>query len=175
MKDSDKPGAHESRTSESRHEIREFRSEVVLMRASAVPPNITRNLEARFESQKYEIQSLPRDLRTTQVSPSRWAEVTLNFKVSVLMKVLRHRHHPSAELRNPQSVVYLKLSDPELFQLREHSLQKAAPTLATALGTPPASISKSPLAVHNSSLPTTSFTCREYRSCRERQSLIWEA
>ena len=32
------------------------------------------------------------------------------FKVSVLMKVMLHRHHPSAELRNQQSGIYHKLA-----------------------------------------------------------------
>ena len=134
-----------------------------------MPPNITRNLEARFESQKYEIQSLPRDLRATQGSPSRWAEVTLNSiqgvcvdeRVATSTSSVSRITEPAIS-RLPQAG-----SDPELFQLREHSLQKAAPTLATALGTPPASISKTPLAVHNSSLPTTIFTYREYRTCSD--------
>ena len=47
--------------------------------------------------------------------------------------------------------------DPELFQLEEHSVPKAVPKLAAAPSTPPASNSKAPLAVHTSSLPTTSL------------------
>ena len=34
---------------------------------------------------------------------------TVRFKVSVLMKVLMHRHHPSSELRIQQSVIDHKL------------------------------------------------------------------
>ena len=75
------------------------------------------------------------------------------FKVSVLMKVLVHRHHPSAELQNQRSLAYHKLvlvlscSNKESIQCRKQHqnwLQLRA------------SISKSPLAVNNSSLQTTS-------------------
>ena len=48
---------HESRTSEGQQIIRELRREVVQMKASAVPADLTR-LEAKIENQKYEIQSL---------------------------------------------------------------------------------------------------------------------
>ena len=46
--------SHESRTSEDKEIIRELRSEVAQMRASAVPPSLTRDLEAMIGSQKYE-------------------------------------------------------------------------------------------------------------------------
>ena len=39
---------------------------------SLVPPNLTRNLEAKIQSQKYEIQSLQKDLHTTQDSLNSW-------------------------------------------------------------------------------------------------------
>ena len=47
--------------------------------------------------------------------------------------------------------------DPELFLQREHTMPKAASKLAAAPSTPPANISKTPAAVHNSSIPTTSL------------------
>ena len=50
--------SHESRTSEGQEIIRELRSEGLKMRASAVPPNLTRDLEAKIECQKHEGQSL---------------------------------------------------------------------------------------------------------------------
>ena len=58
--------------------IPELRSEVVQMKASAVPPNLTRDLEAKIESQKCEIQSLQRNLKRTQDSQNSWDEVNLN-------------------------------------------------------------------------------------------------
>ena len=48
--------SHESRTPEVEQIIRELPSEVVRMKASAVPPNLTRDLQAKIESRKYEIQ-----------------------------------------------------------------------------------------------------------------------
>ena len=47
-------------------------------------------------------------------------------------------------------------SDPELILHTEHTMPKAATKLAAALNTPQASISKTPVVVHNSSIPTTS-------------------
>ena len=71
--------------------------------------------------------------------------------------MLLHRHHPSAELRSQLSVTLHKLeANPELFRLREHSMPKEAPKMAAAPRTPPASISKAPVAVPNSSFPTSS-------------------
>ena len=104
------PESLESRTTEDQHIVRELRSEVWQMRASAVAPNLTRDLGAMIGSQKYERQSLPRDLQTTHDSMNSGMQSTsIRFKVSVLMKVLMHRHHPSSELRNQQSDIYHKL------------------------------------------------------------------
>ena len=50
-----------------------LRFDVTQMKASAVPPNLSRVLEAKTESQKYEIQSLRRDLQSTQDSLNSWA------------------------------------------------------------------------------------------------------
>ena len=68
LKESHKTGIHESRTSEDQPIIRYLRSEVVHLKASAMPPKLTRNLEAKIGSQKYEIPHLQRDLHTTQDS-----------------------------------------------------------------------------------------------------------
>ena len=54
--------SHESRTSDGQQLVRELLSEVVHLRASAVPSNLTRDLEAKTENQKTQIQSLKRDL-----------------------------------------------------------------------------------------------------------------
>ena len=69
---------HESRASQGHQIIRELLSEVMQMQASALSPNLTRDLEAKIESQKYEIQSLQRDVQTTQDSLNSWDEVNLN-------------------------------------------------------------------------------------------------
>ena len=76
----------------------------------------------------------------------------------MLMTVLGHRYHQWAELRNQQPVTYHKLGgDPELFRQKGHSMPKAAPTLAAAPSTSPASNSNIPVAVHNFSVPTISL------------------
>ena len=68
-----------------------------------------------------------------------------------------HRHHPSSELRNRQSVIYHKLGgDPELFPQREHTMPTAASKLAAAPSTPPVSISKTPVVVRNATITTIS-------------------
>ena len=75
-----------------------------------------------------------------------------------MMKVLLHRHRPSAELRNQPSVIYHKLEVvSSCAYKKEHTMPKAASKLAAAPSTPPASISKNPVAVRKSSLPTTSL------------------
>ena len=47
-------------------------------------------------------------------------------------------------------------------------MPKAASTLSAGPSTPPSSISKTPVAVHNSSIPTTFFTNRKYRSYSDK-------
>ena len=47
------------------------------LRASALPPNLTRNLEAKIAGQRYEIQTPQRDLQTTRDSLNSWDEVNL--------------------------------------------------------------------------------------------------
>ena len=69
--------SHESRTSEDQQIILDLRSEVTQLKASAVPPNLTRNLEAKIESQRFEISGLQRGLQTTQYSLNRWDETNL--------------------------------------------------------------------------------------------------
>ena len=48
-------------------------------KASAVPPNLTRDLEAKIQSQKTEIHSLQRDLQSTQDSQNSWSEANLGL------------------------------------------------------------------------------------------------
>ena len=70
--------SHASTTSEGQPIIGKVRSEVVQVKASAVSQNLTRELEAKIESQKYEIQSRQRDLQSTQGSLNSWDEVNLS-------------------------------------------------------------------------------------------------
>ena len=100
--------SHESRNSEDQQIIRDSRSEVMQLRASAVPPNLTRDLEAKIESQKYEIQSLQRDLLTTQDSLNSWDEV----KLGITEPAVSHPPHAG--------------SDSELFpQKREYNAESS--------------------------------------------------
>ena len=78
FKESDKPGIPRIQDIRRPAIIRELRSEVLQLKPSAVPPNLTKNLEAKIESHKTEIQSLHRDLQTTQDSLNSWDEVKLN-------------------------------------------------------------------------------------------------
>ena len=64
--------SHKSRTSEGQQLVLELRSEIVQLQASAVPLDLTRDLEAEIESQKTEVQSLPRDSEPTQDSLNNW-------------------------------------------------------------------------------------------------------
>ena len=96
LRESDKPGIpwiQDIRRSANAN----YADEVMQTKASAAPPSLTRSLEAMIESQKYENRSLQRNL------------TSIRFKVPVLMKVLLHRHHPAAEIRNQQSVIYHKI------------------------------------------------------------------
>ena len=66
------------------------------------------------------------------------------------MKVLLHRKSFVGTITEP-AISHLPQAggDPELFQLGEHSMPKAAPKLAAAPSTPEPSISKAPVAVPN--------------------------
>ena len=64
--------SHKSMTSEGQQLFREFRSDIMQLQASAVPPNLTRGLEAKSESQKTEIQSLQRDSQSTHDFLNNW-------------------------------------------------------------------------------------------------------
>ena len=136
-----------------------------------ITPEILRQ-RLKFKSVRF---SLHRDLQIKQDSLTDGMKSTsIRFKVSVLMKVLIHRHHQSAKLRNQQSGHLPQAgSDPELFLQREHTLPNAASKVAAAPSTPPASISKTPVAVHSSFTPTTSL-CRLKLPKLQCQSVVVE-
>ena len=121
--------SRESRTSECQQIIRDLRSEVVHMKASAVPPNLTGRLEAKAESQTYETQSLPRNQQTTQDSLNNWDEV--NFR-SVQPKVCVDEgvatSTSSVSRSSEPAISHLPQAggDPELFLQREHTMPKTA-------------------------------------------------
>ena len=54
--------------------IRELRSDVVHMKASAAPPNLTRDLEATIESQRVEVRIVQTNLQATQDPLNSWDE-----------------------------------------------------------------------------------------------------
>ena len=114
--------------------------------------------------------SLQRDPQTTQDSLNSGKKSTaLRFKVSMLMTVLLHRHHPSSWYRNQQSVICHQPGvTPSRSYKRKNTMPKTASKLAAAPSTRQARISKTQVAVHNFSFPTTSFTTGKYRSYSDR-------
>ena len=108
--ESDRPEIHQIQDVRRTAIIRELRSDVMQLKASAVPPNLTTDLEAEFKAQRQRfnvfkvIYSQHWTLWTVGMKST-----SIRFEVSVLMKVLVHRHHPSAELQNQQSLACHKL------------------------------------------------------------------
>ena len=136
-----------------------------------MPPNPTRDSviqdvsfgmrrqEAKIESQKAEMKSLQRDSESTQDSLNKWDEVNLNSIEGVCIDNSIGTSISSVSRVTEPAISHLPQAggDPELFQLREHSMPKAAPKMAAAPSTPPASNSKAPFAVPSPSLPSTSL------------------
>ena len=106
--------------------FRDLRSEVTQLKASAVPPNLTRNLEAKVESQKFEIQSLQRDLQTT-LDPIQGTCVDERVCHNVTM--IQQNKTPRA------------WGDPRAVSTKRNILPKTASKLAAAWSTPPARFS----------------------------------
>ena len=128
------------------------------LKASATPPNLTRDLDARIERKKTESQSLQRHLHSTQDSLNCWDEVNLNSVQGVYVDVSVGTSTSSvSRITEPAITQPQAVCDPELFHLREQSMPKAAPKLAAAPSTPPASISRAPTTGPNTSISTTTF------------------
>ena len=110
------------------------------LRASVVPPNPSRNLEAKIGSQRYETQSIQNDPQTTRDSLNSWDEVNLNSiqgvcvdeRVATSTSSVSRIEEPAIS-HPPQAGGY-----PELFLHREYAMPKAASKLAAAPSTPPA-------------------------------------
>ena len=114
--------------------------------------------EAKIESKQTEIQSLHRDLQSTQDSLNNWDEVNLNSVEGVYVDD-RDGTSISSESRvaGPAISHFPKGGgDPELLPQRARSMPKAAQTKTATPSTQPASNSKASLAVPNSSVPTAS-------------------
>ena len=47
--------SHDSRTSEGQQLVCELRGEIMQLKASALPPNLTRDLEAKIENQRTDV------------------------------------------------------------------------------------------------------------------------
>ena len=120
------------------------------LRASALPPNLSRNLEAKIAGQKkYEIQTPQRDLQTTRDSLNSWDEVNLNSIQGVFVheRVATSTSSVSRITEPAISHQPQPRGDRELFLQREHSMPKAASKLTAGPSTPPSSISKTPVAI----------------------------
>ena len=114
--------------------------------------------EAKIESKTTEIQSLHRDLQSTQDSLNNWDEVNLNSVEGVYVDD-RDGTSISSESRvaGPAISHFPKGGgDPALLPQRARSMPKAAQTKTATPSTQPASNSKASLAVPNSSVPTAS-------------------
>ena len=119
------------------------------LRASALPPNLTRNLEAKIDGQTYEIQTPQRDLQTTRDSLNSWDEVNLTSIQDVFVHERVATSTSSVSRITEPAISHLPQpgGDPELFLQREHSMPKAASKLSAGPSTPPSSISKTPAAI----------------------------
>ena len=126
--------SHDSRTSEGQQLVCELRGEIMQLKASALPPNL-RDLEAQIGNQRTEIQSLQRDLQTTQDSLDSWDEVNLNSVQGVHVDDSVGTSTSSVSRRTEPAITHLPQAerDPELFLQRENAMPKAASKLAAAL------------------------------------------
>ena len=117
---------------------------VIQLKASAMPPKLAQNLEAKIGSQKCEIQALQRDLQTTQDSLNCWDEVHLNsiqgvrVDGSVATSTSSVNRYTERAISHPLQA----RSDLELFLQRENTMPKSASRFAAAPRTPQARISK---------------------------------
>ena len=107
------------------------------LKALAAPPSLTRNLEAKIESQRYEIQSLQRDLQTTQASLNSLNEVNLNSIQGVCVDETVAASTSSVSILTERAFSHPPQagSDPELFLQRENTILDAASKLAAAQNT----------------------------------------
>ena len=92
----------------------------IQLKASAVPPNLSGDLEAKSESQKIEIQSLQRYLTSTQGPLCSWDEVNLHSIQGVHVDDSVGTSTSSASRITEPAITHLPQDggDPELFQLR---------------------------------------------------------
>ena len=103
--------SHEFRTPEGQQIIRELRSVILQIgNISCATESHQRPWGKDWKSQVWDSTSS----KTLTDNRILWTvgmkSASHRFKVSVSMKVLRRRHHPSAELRNQQSVTFHKLA-----------------------------------------------------------------
>ena len=130
---------------------------VIQLKASAMPPKLAQNLEAKIGSQKYEIQALQRDLQTAQDSLNSWDEVHLNSIQGVCVDGSVATSTSSISRTTERAVSHPLQAgrDPELFLQRENTMPKSASKFAAAPSAPQARISKTPVTTHNSLSPTS--------------------
>ena len=112
-----------------------------------------------IEIRKTEIKSRQRDSEATQDSLNNWDEVKLNSIQGVCVDESVATSTSSVSRITEPAISHLPPGggDPELFLQREHTMPKAASTIAAGPSTQPVSISTTPVAVHDSSIPTISL------------------
>ena len=155
----------ESMTLEYQQIICDLRSEIMQLRASAVPPNLNRNLEAKIESQKYELQSSERSTDNTGFT-EQWDEVNLTSIQGVYVDD-RVATSTSSVIRIPvPAISHLPPagSDPEPFlQKREYNAESSFKIGCSSKYTTSENFENSSGSTQFS-IPTTSFTTGKYRS-----------
>ena len=135
------------------------------LRASAVPPNLNRILEAKIESQKYELQSSERSTDNTGFT-EQWDEVNLTSIQGVYVDD-RVATSTSSVIRIPvPAISHLPPagSDPEPFlQKREYNAESSFKIGCSSKYTTSENFENSSGSTQFS-IPTTSFTTGKYRS-----------
>ena len=156
---------HESITSEHQQIIRDLRSEIMQLRASAVPPTLNRNLEAKIESQKYELQSSERSTDNTGFT-DQWHEVNL-ISIQGVYVDDRVATSTSSVIMIPEPAIsHLPPAggDPEPFlQKKEYNAESSFKIGCSSKYTTSENFENSSGSTQFP-IPTTSFTTGKYRS-----------
>ena len=108
-----------------------------------MPPNLTRDLDAKIESQKTEIQSLQRELQSTQDSLNNWDEVNLISMQGVCVDESVATSTSSVTRITDPAISHLPHAgrDPELFQQRAPKLENSStPTTSLPNGSTEATV-----------------------------------
>ena len=126
-------------------------SELMHLRASADPPDPTRDSVIQDLRLEMDCQEAKRDFQATQDSPNSWDEVNFNSIQGVYVDDSIGTSISSVSRVTEPAIGHPPQAgcDRDL-HLEGHSMSNAAPKLNADPSTSPASISKNPVAVHNS-------------------------